>query len=188
MQWLEQMNFSRARLGIAQGSSFGGLPQLTPNPGPETMQVQDSQPTRIYLVDEELIVLKTLQGFLSDLGYKVRSFFSAGELMAYPKNEVQPVNVIVMDLNLPEEDSVKVIRDLHQRYPETDIVIMTGHSPLLPVTEALSNGVYGYLTKPIRLGELELMLIRLTESRSQAKSQLLNGSRPADHNDLSIKD
>lgn len=186
MERLEQEVFGRAGLGEAEGSSPIWLRQPTRELEPRGMQVQNSQPTRIYLVDEELIVLKTLQGFLRDLGYRVRSFFSVGELMACPQNEIHPVNVILMDLNLPEEDSVKVIRDIHQRYPETDIVIMTGHSPLLPVKEALSNGVYGYLNKPIRLGELELMLIRVTEGRSKSRSP--NGSRPAGPNGASAKD
>lgn len=186
MSRLEQAMGKQAGIGDAEVSSLFRLPRSTEKPEPKSMELKDSQPTRIYLVDEELIVLKTLQGFLADLGYQVRSFFSAGELLAYPINEAHSVNVILMDLNLPEADGVKLVRDIHQRYADTDLVIMTGHRPVLPLQEAISNGVYGYLNKPIRLGELELMLIRLSESRS--KSRPPNGSSPAGPNGHQAKD
>jgi len=115
---------------------------------------------RIYIIDDEFIVTKTLQGFLSDLGHDVASFNSLSEFMNNGKEENGPVDVIIVDLKMPKENSIRIIKEIHRRYPVTDIVVM---SSILPVQEAILNSVYSYLKKPVHLDELELILARMSE-------------------------
>jgi len=135
------------------------------------MPVQKILNMRIDIVDDELIVLKTLESFLNDLGHQVQTFSSVSELLGASAGKGLPVHVILVDTNEPHGRGGEVIRDIHRHYPEADLVIMSGHNSILPLKEALAQGVYGYLNKPIRLGELELLLIRLSESRANLKSR-----------------
>jgi len=119
----------------------------------------------IYVVDEEKIVVRVLCDFLSDLGYEVFPFYSVSELLKSEPAEPSSVDLIIIDLGrLSQDGAIEVIRSTHERYPDTDIVIM---STVLPYNEAISQRVYSYLRKPFRLEELELLLARLTQSRGK---------------------
>lgn len=135
------------------------------------MPVQENLNMRIYIADDELIVLRTLESFLEDLGHQVRTFSSVAELLDGGAEREQSVQVILLDATLPSGRGGETLQDIHRHYPESDIVIMSGYNPILPLKEALAQGVYGYLNKPIRLGELELLLIRLSESRANLQSR-----------------
>jgi DNA-binding NtrC family response regulator len=135
------------------------------------MPVQKILNMRIDIVDDELIVLKTLESFLNDLGHQVKIFSSVSELLVPSVENELPAHVILLDATIPHGKGGQALRDIHQHYPEADIIIMSGHNQILPLQEALAQGVYGYLNKPIRLGELELLLIRLSESRANLQSR-----------------
>ena len=123
---------------------------------------------RIYLADAELIVTKTLKGFLNDLGHEVLAFNSISELLR-KREKTGFADLIIIDLNMPCEASIRTISEIHRRYPTTDIVIM---SSILPTQEAIKHGVYSYLNKPVRFGELELILARVSERHVKRVSGL----------------
>lgn len=115
---------------------------------------------RIYLIDDELIVIKTIHGFLKDLGYDVVSFNSISEFLSIKRRENGFVGVIIVDLKMPKEDGVKIIGEIHKKYPNAAIIVM---SSILPFQKAFSYSVYSYLRKPIHFDELELILARVSE-------------------------
>lgn len=119
---------------------------------------------RIYLVDDEPIVNKTLQEFLFELGHEIVSIRAAYELLGNLEKEPHPVDLIIADFCMTKGNAVTMIRKVHEQYPGIAIVLMTVGSLLLPTAEAISYGVYAYLRKPIRLAELELLLARLSDS------------------------
>ena len=122
----------------------------------------------IYVLDSERIVLTTLQGFLADLGFAVETFASLTALGPEQPDHDSAVDVILLDPSLPGQTSGQVLRALRGRFPKAALVVMTGVSGVLPLAEAVSQGVYAYLNKPIRLGELELLLLRILESRASS--------------------
>ena len=124
---------------------------------------------RIYLIDDELIVIKTLQGFLKDLGHEVVPFNSVSEFLGNHKEDHAPVDVIIVDLKMPKNDGVRTICEINKKYPNTDIVVM---SSILPFHEAISHSVYSYLKKPIHFDELELILAHVSERHVGIKSDL----------------
>jgi len=125
---------------------------------------------RIYLIKDEPIITKTLQDFLSDLGHEVVSVKSVYELLGNLEKERQPVDLIIGDFYMPKGNAATLICELHKRYPNIAIVIMIVDGPILSTHEAVSYGVYSYIRKPISLAVLELLLARLSESRTDSKS------------------
>ena len=122
----------------------------------------------IYLADAELIVTKTLKGFLKDLGHEVLAFNSiSGLLKNHEENTF--ADLIIMDLKMTCEESIRTISEIHSKYPTADIVIM---SSILPTQEAIKHGVYSYLNKPVRFRELELILARVSERHIKSVSGL----------------
>ncbi|MSS70957.1 MAG: response regulator [Candidatus Latescibacteria bacterium] len=122
---------------------------------------------RIYLVDDEQIVTTTLQGFLAGLGHEVIAASSARELFEHLVMSSRPADLIISDLYMPDQNGLDLVREAHQRYPDVPIVLMTGYVPTFSPQEALAQGVCAYLRKPIHLGELELLILRLSQGRAR---------------------
>ena len=121
---------------------------------------------QIYLIDNELIVLKTLQRFLNDLGHDVDSFKSVSEFLNKKIQMNGNIDVIIVDLKMPKQDGIRMIRTIHDKCPNSDVIVM---SSILPFQEAILHGVYSYLQKPIYFDELELILARIAEKQNNTQ-------------------
>ena len=126
---------------------------------------------RIYLIDNEYIVIKTVTNFLKNLGHEIVPFSSTSELFDHQIKKNSQMDVIIIDLKVSKEIGLKTIRKIHEKYPYTDIIIM---SSILPFQEAFSYRVYAYLKKPIHFDELVLILSRLAERHKTGKIGFLN--------------
>ena len=115
---------------------------------------------RISLINEEPIMIKMVSGFLTDLGHEVTSFSSIPQFLSDKSDSTRPAEVILIDLSMSEGKNIQVIRDIHRRFPESRIIVM---STVLPAEEAISHGVYAYFDMPINLSKLELIILRIKE-------------------------
>jgi DNA-binding NtrC family response regulator len=116
----------------------------------------------IYLVSGETIVTKILRDYLSDLGHEAVSLSSAHLLLDILEAVPNPPDLIIAELNaLIRANSA--LRKVARLYSDIPIIIMVGHDSVLPVDKAISYGVYAYLQNPLRLAELELLLVQLSK-------------------------
>ncbi len=114
----------------------------------------------IYIIDDELIITRTFESFLGDLGHKVISFNTVSDFLGFQRKKNDSENLIIVDLNMPQDMAIKMVSKIHKKFPNTPILVM---SSILPSEEAISNGVYSYLKKPISFAEIELILARVSE-------------------------
>jgi len=119
----------------------------------------------LYIIDYEFIVSTTLRAFLTDLGHEVGCIHSVCDLMGCIESDPKRADVIIVDMLVFNRGGP--LREVHQRYPDIALVIMADVGAFLSSDEALLCGVYAYLRKPISLRELELLLVRLGESRKR---------------------
>ncbi|GIW75805.1 MAG: hypothetical protein KatS3mg104_0868 [Phycisphaerae bacterium] len=80
-----------------------------------------------------------------------------------------PVDILLIDLNLPGMGGIQTLRELRQRGIEAPAIILTGFGNLKSAQQAIELGVVAFLTKPTPLGELEQALDR---ARKQLKPHL----------------
>jgi two-component system, cell cycle response regulator DivK len=108
--------------------------------------------------DDSRDMLKTL---LELKGYDVVEARDGVEALEIAMHS--PLDLILIDLQLPELDGLQVTRDLRQRSPETNlpILVMSGHNPATHKPRALSAGCNEYLLKPIDFDLLEELLEKL---------------------------
>jgi DNA-binding response OmpR family regulator len=111
------------------------------------------------MISDTPIITKTLQSFLTDLGYEVTTvnFFEREGLSDKISNSI---DVVIISHGA----YATIIRNIRKQNSEARIVIIKGNGGTLTTREALAYGVYAYLHKPINLQELELLLIRLAEN------------------------
>lgn len=88
------------------------------------------------------------------------------------------IDVVTCDIMLPGTDGIEVLRHIKEIKPETQVIMLTGLNEVDTAVEAMRLGAFDYLTKPIRLKELRLVIDRsfeqkrLTEERDEWRRQV----------------
>jgi DNA-binding NtrC family response regulator len=102
---------------------------------------------RILVVDDEEVVrlshIRTLASMHCDVEV-VRDGSEALRVM-----ELRPADVVLLDLRMPGMDGMAVLKSIKQRWPETEVVIITGYPTVETAKEAVRLGAYDYLAKPV---------------------------------------
>lgn len=74
-----------------------------------------------------------------------------------------PVDLVLMDLRMPDMNGIEATREINQYNPAIPIIIMTAYSSIPSAVEALKAGAYDYLTKPLDFDALKLVMERALE-------------------------
>jgi len=82
-------------------------------------------------------------------------------LAAYETLEQQPIDVVLLDLRSPDGSGLEVLREIKQRRPQAEVVLMTGFATVQNAVAAMRFGAYDYLTKPFERERLRLLLERV---------------------------
>ncbi len=102
---------------------------------------------RVLVVDDQLYFRTFLEGLLSEEGYAVET--AAGGAEALHILERDRFDVVVTDLVMPEMDGAELIRGMKERWPDQDVIIVSGVGDVQTAVEAMKYGADDYLLKPI---------------------------------------
>jgi DNA-binding NtrC family response regulator len=122
---------------------------------------------RICVVDEDNLAVSIFKDFLEKLGFEVEGFESPSALLEMSSDNRGRVDVILMDPGPVKGRVEDIVGKAHASCPGAYIVLMSYEDVTLPFESAISNRIFGYLRKPVRLTELELILTRAQESLSR---------------------
>ncbi len=117
----------------------------------------------ILVIDDEKAQLDTLAGFLKKKSYHVEKAGSGTAGLELLKSK--PVDLILTDFKMPDKDGVTVLNEAKQINPEIDVIVMTAYGSVESATEAMKAGAIDYLTKPIDLDHLELIVAKALEHK-----------------------
>jgi DNA-binding NtrC family response regulator len=106
----------------------------------------NTQQARILIVDDEEVVRRSFMRILEG-NCKVQAVWSWAQVAEAMQQA--PADVVLLDLRMPEMDGISVLRALKQRWPESEVIVITGYPTLETAKQAVSLGAYDYLTKPI---------------------------------------
>ena len=117
---------------------------------------------KIFLVEDESIVREGLRDNIpwQQYGYKFVGEASDGE-MALPLIQKTRPDVLLTDIRMPFMDGLSLSRIVHQEFPETKIIIISGYDDFEYARQAISLGVEQYLLKPITRATLQKVLSEL---------------------------
>ncbi|ABC83105.1 sigma-54-dependent transcriptional regulator [Anaeromyxobacter dehalogenans] len=115
-------------------------------------------PATVLVVDDERNIQLTLSRALSMEGYAVET--ASGGREALEKLAALPVDVVVMDVRMPDLDGLAVLQKARETRPELPVVIMSGHGSIDTVRSAFKLGAFDYLEKPITEKEKLLVAVK----------------------------
>ena len=118
---------------------------------------------RILVVDNEPRMVDSLKTLLSLEGYDVVGENDSSEVVnILDKSEF---DLVIADIKMPGLDGIELLRHVRRRDPHMEVVLITGYASLESAKEAIDEGAFGYLTKPLELDELKLVVARSIEKR-----------------------
>jgi DNA-binding NtrC family response regulator len=112
----------------------------------------------ILIVDDERNIQLTLARALTLEGYTAET--ASGGQEALEKIAALPVDLVVMDVKMPDLDGLTVLERARATRPDLPVVIMSGHGSLETVRQAFKLGAFDYLEKPITEREKLLVAVR----------------------------
>ena len=115
----------------------------------------------ILLVDDEIINLQNVSHFLSKKGYQVTTAANGSEAISLLN--LTAFDLVITDLKMPDVDGVQVMTSAKQIHPEIEVIIVTGYATINSAVKAMSRGAFYYMAKPIKLKELQDLIIKATE-------------------------
>jgi len=124
----------------------------------------ENENTRIVVCDDEVDVREMVQEYLGKRGFAVTTAANGDELRA--KISEEPVDLIVLDINMPGEDGLSVLRSLRADNPVA-VVMLTAAGEVVDRIIGLEMGADDYLGKPVDLRELEARIKAVLRRKSQ---------------------
>ena len=136
--------------------------------------MEDEMLKRILLIDDDLSIRRSLSLSLNQLGYDVEPCDSGitalNKLDLYEKNSIK-LDSIVVDVNLPDINGVKLGKIIKTKYPNKNMMYITGYADTLELPDIEDLKEEGLLEKPFTADDLVAEIIKLAEKHFK-KSKL----------------
>ncbi len=116
---------------------------------------------QILLIDDEVINLQNINHFLTQQGYIVETAASGSE--AIVKLSHGSFDLVITDLKMGDIDGLQVMKAAKELLPDAEIIIITGYATVDSAVDAMSQGAFYYLPKPINLKELNIFIKKAME-------------------------
>ncbi len=111
---------------------------------------------KILLIDDDESFRKILDYNLKKEGYEVVS--APDGRKGLKRLETESFGVVVTDMKMPDMDGMEVLRRVKTEHPETVVIMITAHGSIEMAVEAMREGAYDYITKPLNRDALFMTL------------------------------
>ncbi|GAB4370484.1 MAG: sigma-54 dependent transcriptional regulator [Deltaproteobacteria bacterium] len=115
----------------------------------------------VLVIDDEENIRRTLQGVLSDEGYRVHAAATAEEGIQVLSRAL--VDCVLLDVWLPGMDGLEALRRIRETYPLLPVIMISGHGTIDTAVKAVKSGAFDFIEKPISLDKLLINLSRAIE-------------------------
>jgi DNA-binding NtrC family response regulator len=117
---------------------------------------------RILVIDDDAVACEFLQEALSRAGYAVDSYISAKKAL---KEDLSQYDLLMSDIRMPDVDGLQFLKQVHEKWPELPVILMTAYGSLETTMEALRLGAWDYISKPFSPDEIRAMVKKVLEVR-----------------------
>jgi DNA-binding NtrC family response regulator len=101
----------------------------------------------ILVVDDVLSTLKALETILSQEGYAVTTTTSGEQALSLMRQH--EIDLLLSDVKMSNMSGLELLRQVKADYPDTCVIMMSGHQEIAVAVEAIKEGAFDYLVKPM---------------------------------------
>lgn len=135
---------------------------------------------RLLVIDDDVDLLELMRDYYRPRGYRVETIHSALEaLEKFRKkpSDLSMYDVIISDLKMPDCDGMEFIREMKTVSPSTPIILMTAHSSVELAVNAVKEGAYDFVNKPLNFANMSVSIERaLSLKKIQIENEALRGA------------
>jgi DNA-binding NtrC family response regulator len=113
---------------------------------------------RILVVDDDESLRWVTQAQLQQSGYAVGAAANGDE--ALERIREAPPDMVITDLKMPRMSGIELLKGIRADYPEILVIVVTAFGTVENAVEAMKAGAYDYITKPVNIDELRLIVAR----------------------------
>jgi DNA-binding NtrC family response regulator len=124
---------------------------------------------KVLVIDDEEVVRRGLARALESERCRVEQ--SGSGPIGLKAMDREAFDIVLLDLRMPEMDGVEVLGQIKRRWPETEVIVITGYPAVDTAKEAMRLGAYDYLAKPVGCDEVA----RVTHQAMEHKRWAMHG-------------
>jgi DNA-binding NtrC family response regulator len=129
---------------------------------------------RVLVVDDDASIRATLADVLAAAGMQVTVAESGAQALA--RLGADNPDVVLSDVRMDDIGGLELLRTLHERAPDVDVILMTAYDDMPTVVAAMRDGAAEFLTKPLDLTEVRAVMRRvLGDRRARRQAAGTNG-------------
>ena len=113
---------------------------------------------RILILDDEKVFRDEIREFLENDGFSILVAEKPSEAFTILSKE--EVDILILDLRLPEMDGFAVLERVKKQYPHIEVIMITGHGDMEAVIQAMRLGAVEFFPKPFRLIDMKAAIKR----------------------------
>lgn len=131
---------------------------------------------RVLVIDDEKLHAEAVAESLERVGFECTAVHSGRD--GARKIESDDFDIILTDMRMADVDGLEILKKAKEHSPEAEVIVITGHADIKTAVEAIKQGASNYLTKPLDMAELRVIVekscerIRLTKTNRDLKRQL----------------
>ncbi|MCP2619557.1 response regulator, partial [Candidatus Aminicenantes bacterium AC-335-K20] len=118
----------------------------------------------VLLVDDEVKILSSLSRILENYDYEVLTALDGKSALSII--EENDIDVVLLDLKLPEMDGIRVLKKIMEKKPSLPVIMLTAHGSIPKAVEAVKIGAFDFLEKPV---ESEKILITIKNALEKSR-------------------
>ncbi|MBI2174538.1 MAG: sigma-54-dependent Fis family transcriptional regulator [Candidatus Omnitrophica bacterium] len=126
--------------------------------------------SRILVVDDDPLIRGSLYEMLRARHYEVEMASDGAEAMG--QLERRPFHLVIADWKMPQVDGMNLLGHIKNRYPQVSVILITGFGNISCAVNAIRQGAFDYLTKPIQPEELESVIQRALNTPTDERETL----------------
>jgi DNA-binding NtrC family response regulator len=122
---------------------------------------QDQSFAKLLIADDEKHIAEGLKALLEEEGYGADTATDGNQ--AWEKVQSGEFGLVLADLKMPGLDGLELFARMRETGIESEFIIITGKATVDSAVEAMRNGAYDYLTKPLDIGRLKALIPKALE-------------------------
>jgi DNA-binding NtrC family response regulator len=126
---------------------------------------------RVLVVDDEAMVCVALTNWLQEENYLAKAVHDGPQAIARVREENW--DIVLLDLRMPGMDGMEVLKQIREIAPQSVVIIMTAYASIPSAVQAMKDGAYDYVVKPLDVDQLARMLKRIVEHQQLVTENIL---------------
>ncbi|KAA3616939.1 MAG: hybrid sensor histidine kinase/response regulator [Calditrichaeota bacterium] len=141
----------------------------------------EAKDLKLLVIEDEPIIRESYIDMFSVLGYQTDTAVNGKD--GLHKLSQKDYHLVITDLNMPVMDGQETLRRIKKKYPNVEVIVVTGFATIETAINAMKEGAFDYITKPVSLEHVRIVLNRCRKhiSASHENEELKNLNHQLKH-------